>query len=146
VGVAKALKIQKKNARVYCIIGDGESQEGQVWEASMAAAQFGLDNLLVMLDRNNLQIDGCVDDVNSLKNPADRWKAFGFAVFEADGHDVAAISQAVEKAHGEKGRPGLIVLNTTKGKGVSYVEKAGAGNHNMTISPEQMAQALKELT
>lgn len=145
VGVAKALKIKGEDSYVYCIIGDGESQEGQVWEASMAAAQFKLDNLIVMLDYNKMQIDGMVDDVNSLSNPAARWAAFGFKTFEVDGHDVEAIAQAIDSAKKVIGAPSLIVLNTIKGKGVSFVEKAGFGSHNMTISPEQTQQALQEL-
>lgn len=145
VGVAKALKIKGEDSHVYCIIGDGESQEGQVWEASMAAAQFKLDNLIVMLDYNKMQIDGMVDDVNSLSNPAARWAALGFKTFEVDGHDVEAIAQAIDSAKKVTGAPSLIVLNTIKGKGVSFVEKAGFGCHNMTISPEQTKQALQEL-
>jgi transketolase len=145
VGIAKALKIRKINSRVYCIIGDGESQEGQVWEASMAAAQFGLDNLIVFLDYNHMQIDGKVEEVNSLGDPVVRWGSFGFKVFEANGHDVAAIGEAIDKAQAVKGCPSLIVLQTIKGKGVSYVEQAGDGNHNMPLSAEQTAQALREL-
>jgi transketolase len=145
VGAAKALKIRKINSRVYCAIGDGESQEGQVWEASMAASQFHLDNLTVFLDYNHMQIDGKVEEVNSLGDPVVRWGSFGFEVFEEDGHDVAAISEAIDKAQAVKGRPSLIVLQTIKGKGVSYVEQAGVGNHNMPLSAEQTAQALREL-
>lgn len=145
VGIAKALKIKSKDSYVYCIIGDGESQEGQVWEASMAAAQFKLDNLIVMLDYNNMQIDGMVDDINSLSNPAARWAALGFKTFEVDGHDVEAIAQAIDCAKKVTGAPSLIVLKTIKGKGVSFVMEAGFGSHNMTISPEQTQQALQEL-
>jgi transketolase len=146
VGAAKALKIRKINARVYCIIGDGESQEGQVWEASMAAAQFGLDNLIVLLDYNQMQIDGRLEEINSLKDPGARWSAFGFAVFETGGHDVAAIEETIDRALTVKGRPSMIVMHTIKGKGVSFVEQAGVGNHNMVLSTEQTALALAELS
>ncbi|MFA9380711.1 MAG: transketolase [Acetanaerobacterium sp.] len=145
VGIAKACKIKGEDSYVYCIIGDGESQEGQVWEASMAAAQFKLDNLIVMLDYNNMQIDGMVDDVNSLRNPAARWEALGFAAFEVDGHDVEAVAKAIDDAKKVSGAPSLIVLRTIKGRGVSFVEQAGFGCHNMTISAEQAQQALREI-
>jgi transketolase len=144
-GIAKALKIKKIPSHVYCIIGDGESQEGQVWEASMAASQLKLDNLTVLLDYNHLQIDGKLEEINSLENPAARWKAFGFSVFEACGHDVEDLAGALDKALAVKGRPSFIVMHTTKGKGVSFVEQAEAANHNMTLSAEQTAQALSEL-
>lgn len=146
VGIAKAFKIKGEQSYVYCIIGDGESQEGQVWEASMAASQFGLDNLIVMLDYNNMQIDGLVNDINSLRNPAARWGALGFTTFEVDGHDVEAISEAIDNAKKVTGAPSMIVLHTIKGKGVSFVEQAGFGCHNMTISSEQTQQALREIT
>jgi transketolase len=146
VGIAKALKIKKLKARVYSIIGDGESQEGQVWEASMAAVQFGLDNLIVLLDYNQMQIDGKLEQINSLGNPGARWSAFGFAVFEIDGHDVRAIAETIDRTLAVSGRPSLIVMHTLKGKGVSFVEQAGVGSHNMPLSAEQTAQALRELT
>ena len=145
VGMAKALKIRKIDSHVYCVIGDGESQEGQVWEASMAASQFGLDNLTVLLDYNQMQIDGRIDEVVSLGDPAARWGAFGFAVFETDGHDMAALGDVMDRALAVKDRPSLTVLHTVKGKGVSFVEEAGVGSHNMALSPEQTARALREL-
>lgn len=146
VGIAKASKIAKDNATVYCIVGDGESQEGQVWEASMTAAQYKLDNFILMLDYNKAQIDGMLCDVNDLIDPAAKWAAFGFDTWQVDGHDVEAISNAIQAAKAAKnGKPACIVLNTVKGKGVSYIEAAGFGNHNMPISAEQHAQALSEL-
>ena len=145
VGMAKAAKILGESSYVYCIIGDGESQEGQVWEASMAAAQFKLDNLIVFLDDNGLQIDGAVRQINSIEVPGRRWAAFGFHTFDVNGHDVEEIEDAIEAAKAEKGAPSMIVLHTVKGKGVSFVEAAGVKNHNMPITPEQTQQALREL-
>lgn len=146
VGIAKASKIRKDGAFIYCIIGDGESQEGQVWEASMAAAQLKLDNLIIFLDNNNMQIDGTVDEVNSLISPLKKWSAFGFAVSEVDGHDTAALCKVIDAAKAQKdGRPKMIVLHTIKGKGVGFVEDAGCGNHNMPVSRAQMEAAFQEL-
>lgn len=146
VGIAKASKLRRDNATIYCIIGDGESQEGQVWEASMTATQYGLDNFILFLDYNKMQIDGTVAQINDLIDPEAKWAAFGFNTFRVDGHDVEAIDIAIgdAKALGN-GKPTLIVLDTVKGKGVSYIEAAGYGNHNMPISPEQKATALNEL-
>jgi transketolase len=146
VGIAKASKINNGNEYIYVIIGDGESQEGSVWEASMAAAQYKLDRLIVFLDYNKFQIDGTVDEVMSLINPADKWAAFGFKTFECDGHDAEAISDAIDLAKKEQdGKPSLIVLHTVKGKGVSFVEAEKAGSHSMALTAEQVAAAIAEL-
>lgn len=145
VGMAKAGKMFQRDYTVYCIIGDGESQEGQVWEASMVASQWKLDNLILFLDYNKMQIDGMVEDINSIESPVKRWEAFGFFVQEVDGHDVEAIEDAIYLAKQQKGAPKMIVLNTIKGKGVSWAEQAGPANHNMEISLEQFEQALNEL-
>lgn len=146
VGMAKAAKILGNPCKVFAIIGDGESQEGQIWEASMAAAHYKLDNLITFIDYNGMQIDGTVDEVMSLGNPAKKWEAFGYHVREIDGHDVDAITDAIAEARAVTGKPSMIVLRTIKGKGVSFVEAAGCGNHNMPISKEEMARALKELS
>ncbi|SKA93640.1 transketolase [Caloramator quimbayensis] len=145
VGMAKASKILKDNAYIYCMIGDGESQEGQVWEAAMAAAHFKLDNLIAFTDYNKLQIDGTVDEVMSLLNVEEKWKAFGWNVYSVDGHDINEIYNALLKSKETKGKPSMIILNTIKGKGVSFIENMGAGNHNTKISNEQRIAALKEL-
>ncbi|MDO4552392.1 MAG: transketolase [Bacillota bacterium] len=146
VGIAKAAKMCGGKEYIYAVIGDGESQEGSIWEASMAAAHYKLDNLIVFLDYNKLQIDGPVAEVMSLGDPAEKWKAFGFKVFEADGHNVEAIVDTVAEAKKEQdGRPVMIVLHTVKGKGVSFVEAAGVGNHSMPLSAEQVAAAVAEL-
>ena len=145
VGMALASKIDHGHEYIYAIIGDGESQEGQIWEASMTAAQYKLDNLIVFLDHNKLQIDGTVDEVMSLIDPVAKWAAFGFHVFEVDGHNVEQISEGIKKAKELKGKPLMIILHTIKGKGISFVEQAGIDNHSMKISAEQVAKALEEL-
>jgi len=145
VGMAMASKMDHGQEYIYAIIGDGESQEGQIWEASMTAAQYRLDNLMVFLDHNKLQIDGTVEEVMSLIDPVAKWEAFGFKVFEVDGHDVAKISETIKAAKAYKGKPLMIVLHTVKGKGISFVEQAGVDNHSMKVSAEQVAIALEEL-
>lgn len=146
VGIALGSRLKKDNATIYCIIGDGESQEGQVWEASMAAGHFKLDNLIVFMDNNKLQIDGYVKDIMDVKDPVDKWSSFGFYVQFVDGHDVAAIDGAIKKAKTENGgKPSMIILDTVKGKGVPFVIDAAPTNHNMIVTPEQKEQTLKEL-
>ncbi|MDR1130962.1 MAG: transketolase [Oscillospiraceae bacterium] len=146
VGMAKASKIKKDGARIYAIIGDGESQEGQIWEASMLAAHLKLDNLIAFLDYNKLQIDGPICDINGLEPVGDKWAAFGWNVLDVpDGNDTAQIDEAIARVKTCVGKPSMLILNTVKGKGVSFVECAGAGNHNMTFSQEQKRAALAEL-
>ncbi|MDR2634858.1 MAG: transketolase [Clostridiales bacterium] len=145
VGMAIGSKIRGDRARIYAIIGDGESQEGQIWEAAMLAAQRKLDNLTVFTDYNHMQIDGTVEEINALAPLDKKWEAFGFYVLSVDGHDVQAISEAVGKAKRTKGAPTMIILNTVKGKGVSFAEAAGVGCHSMPISKDQLATALAEL-
>lgn len=145
VGMAKASKIVKDNAYIYAMIGDGESQEGEVWEAAMAAAQFKLNNLIVFTDYNKLQIDGTVDEIMTLGQLDKKWEAFGWNVISVDGHNVEEIHNAVVEAKKSTDKPSMILLNTVKGKGVSYIEAAGVKNHNMPITEEQRLQALKEL-
>lgn len=145
-GMAKASKIMQDNANIFCMIGDGESQEGQVWEAAMMAAHFKLNNLIVFTDYNKLQIDGSVEEVLTLGELDKKWEAFGWNVINVvDGHDEAEIYGAIQRAKKFKDKPTMILLNTIKGKGVSFVEAAGANNHNMPISEEQRIRALKEL-
>jgi transketolase len=146
VGIAKASKIVKDRARIYTIIGDGESQEGQIWEAAMFAGNAHLNNLIAFTDNNHAQIDGMTDNINAV-NPLDKkWKAFGFNVINVvDGNDTAQIDEAVTKAKRSRSRPTMILLNTIKGKGVSFIENAGYANHNMNLTKEQVALGLKEL-
>lgn len=145
-GMAKASKLSRDNADIYCIIGDGETQEGQVWEAAMMAAHFKLNNLIVFTDYNKLQIDGTVEEILGVADLGKKWDAFGWNVIDvADGHSEEEIYNAIVKAKESTSKPSMIILNTVKGKGVSFVEAMGAGNHNMPISEEQRLQALKEL-
>lgn len=136
VGMALAAKMDGNPATIYCFIGDGEAQEGQIWEATMLAGNRGLDNLIVLLDNNKLQLDGRTDDINSLAPAVDKWKAFGFFTQEVDGHDIEAISDAIDNAKAQKGKASMIVLNTIKGYGASFTE--GLANcHSMSI-PEEL--------
>lgn len=145
VGMALASKISNDNATIYCIIGDGESQEGQIWEASMYASQKKLNNFILFLDNNKMQIDDYTDNINSLINPKNKWESFGFFVQEIDGNDINKIDMAIYNAKKQKDKPSMIILNTIKGKGISFVEEIGVGNHSTTISKEQLKKALEEL-
>lgn len=144
VGVALAGKLDQKDYRVYVLLGDGEVQEGQVWEAAMAAAKFRLDNLTAILDYNGVQSDGKVPDVMPLEPLADKWRAFGWAVWEIDGHNFADIRRAVTEARGVRGQPAMIVAHTVKGKGVSFMEHR-AEWHGKAPSAAELATALTEL-
>lgn len=144
VGIALASKIKKDGAYIYAIIGDGESQEGQIWEAAMFASQKKLSNLIAFTDYNKMQIDGTVDQVISLEPIKDKWTSFGFNTIEIDGHDFSQIDAAIASAKSSD-KPTMIIANTIKGKGVKYVEDKGVGNHNMPITPEQLEQAIAEI-
>ena len=143
-GMALAAKYQKKDCRVYTLLGDGEIQEGQVWEAMMFAAHYKLDNLCVIVDNNGLQIDGKVADVMSPYPIPEKLAAFGFEVVEIDGHDFDQIEAAFEKAKATKGKPFGIVMKTTKGKDVSFMEN-NAGWHGKAPNDDEYAQAMSEL-
>ena len=143
-GIALACQLDKKPSYVYTLLGDGELQEGQVWEAAMSAAHYKLDNLIAFVDNNGLQIDGNIDDVLS-PNPIDaKFAAFGWHVQVIDGHDFAQIADAVKAAKAATGKPSVIVAKTVKGKGVSYMENQ-AGWHGSAPNAEQVAQAMEEL-
>ena len=145
-GMAKGSKIKKDTATIYAIVGDGESQEGQIWEAAMFASQQKLNNLIAFTDYNKLQIGGSIQEIMELEPLDLKWQAFGWNVIAVkDGHDVEAIAAAIEEAKKSAEKPTMIILHTIKGKGVKFVEDAGAGNHNMPVSEEQRIQALKEL-
>jgi transketolase len=122
LGMALGTKQAGTDARVYCLLSDGETQEGMVWEAAMAAAHFRVDDLTAIVDRNNLQVDGWLQDVMNVEPYADKWRAFGWALREVDGHDVAALLDAFAWVRGVRGRPAVLVCNTVKGKGVSFME------------------------
>jgi len=143
-GIALGLKRRGISNRVFLVLGDGECNEGQVWEMALFARQFKLDNLTAFVDYNKQQIDGFTSEICDLGDLAAKFAAFGWHAQAVDGHDVAAIGQAIEDARIEEGRPSVIVLNTVKGKGVSWWER-DRNNHNMPITAEQLGRALQEL-
>lgn len=148
VGVALGSKLEDDGATIYTIVGDGESQEGQVWEAAMFAAAKGLGNLVGFTDYNKLQIDGTVAQVNDIAPLADKWAAFGWNVIDvANGNDVDEVSAAVKQAKLNRatGKPTMVILNTLKGCGVKWIEELGAGNHNTNVSEEQAKAAIAEI-
>ena len=144
-GMAIAGKLDKKDYRVYCILGDGEIEEGQIWEASMAAKKYKLDNLCVILDNNNLQIDGTIEEVMSSYPIDEKFRSFGFEIIKINGHDIEEILKAFEVARNVKGKPTLIIAKTIKGKGVSYMENK-VGWHGKAPNEEEFNQAIKELS
>ena len=144
VGMAMGLKHQGKSARVYTLLGDGEIQEGQVWEACMAASHYKLDNLVVIVDNNGLQIDGDVAKVMSPYPIADKLEAFGFHTIAMDGHDFDQMEKAFAEAKTVKGKPTAIVMKTVKGKGVSFMEN-NAGWHGKAPNDAEYAQAMDEM-
>ncbi|MDK2836167.1 MAG: transketolase [Thermosediminibacterales bacterium] len=143
-GMALAGKLDGKGYRVYVLLGDGEMQEGQVWEAAMASAHYKLDNLTAFVDHNRLQIDGPVEEVMSPEPIAEKFEAFGWNVIKIDGHNFKDIIEAVNKAKATKGKPSVIVAETVKGKGVSFMEDQ-VGWHGKAPDKEQMEKALEEL-
>ena len=144
VGMALAAKLDGASYRVFTLLGDGEIQEGQVWEASMFAGAKGLDNLVVIVDNNGLQIDGKVEDVCSVYPIADKFKAFNFETVEIDGHDFSEIREAFQTARQTKGKPTAIIMKTVKGKGVSFMENQ-AGWHGKAPNDEEYAIAMADL-
>ena len=142
MGLALAAKHAKADYKVYTVIGDGECQEGLVWEAAMAAAHYKLDNFVVMLDYNKLQIDGSNDQVMGLGNIVAKFDAFGFETFEVDGHDINAIVEAIKAP--VSGKPKFICCNTVKGKGVSFMENQH-GWHGRVMNADEFAAAMEEL-
>ncbi len=144
VGMALGLRLSGIPSRVYVLIGDGESQEGLIWEASMYAAQKRLDNLIGILDYNDLQIDGRVSEISDIAPAADKWRAFGWHVLEIDGHDVPQILASFREAEKVEGRPTMIVARTIKGKGVSFMENQ-VDFHGKAPTQEEMERALTEI-
>ncbi|MCX8174801.1 MAG: transketolase [Candidatus Micrarchaeota archaeon] len=144
VGDALAAKLDGRDYRVFCLMGDGEQQEGQIWEAAMEAAHYKLDNLVGIVDKNNLQIDGPVSEVMNIEPIAEKYRAFGWHVIECDGHDVEALLSAFEQAGRTKGKPTAIICRTVKGKGVSFMENL-AGWHGKAPNKEELGKALAEL-
>ena len=145
VGMALAGKLDRKNYRVYTLLGDGEIEEGQVWEAAMSAAKFHLDNLCAIVDVNGLQIDGATADVMPSEPLDKKWEAFGWHVISCDGHDYQAIEAAFEQARAVKEQPTVLLARTVKGRGVSFMEN-NAGWHGKAPNAEQYEQAKAELS
>ena len=143
-GMALALKLDKRPSRVYVLMGDGENQEGQIWEAAMAAAHYKLDNVCGIIDHNGLQIDGPVNKIMNIEPIADKWASFGWEVFQVKGHDFQEIISALDKAETVKHKPFLIVADTVKGKGVSFFE-GKVEYHGVPPTDEELEKALVEI-
>ena len=143
-GMALAGKMDGKDYRVYCMLGDGELQEGQNWEAAMFARAYGLSNLTALVDRNRLQISGNTEEVMGLDPLPEKFRAFGWNVIIIDGHNIRQIIEACDKAARSKKNPTVIIMNTVKGKGVSFMEN-NAGFHGKSCNPEEYAKAVAEL-
>ena len=143
-GMALNAKIFDENYRTYVVLGDGEIQEGQIWEAAMTAAHYKLDNLCAFLDSNNLQIDGNVSEIMGVEPLDKKWEAFGWNVIKIDGHDFEQILSALDKAREYKGKPTMIIAKTIKGKGVSFMENV-CGFHGVAPTVEELEKALAEL-
>ncbi len=142
-GMAIGLRLDNSTAKVFCLMGDGELQEGSVWEGFMHCAHEKLNNLVAIIDRNRLQIDGCTENVKTLDNLADKIRAFNWNVAEIDGHDIQAVYLAIEEAK-QSDKPFAIIANTVKGKGVSFMEN-NAGWHGKAPNKEDFEKAMKEL-
>lgn len=143
-GMAMAAKLDNKDYRIYCLMGDGELQEGQVWEAAMSSAHFKLDNICAMVDANNLQIDGHTSDIMNIYPLSEKFASFGWHVIEIDGHDLSAVLDAYDEAKSVKGKPSVIIAKTIKGKGVSFMEDK-ADWHGKAPTNEQLEIALAEI-
>ncbi len=145
LGMAMGLKLQKSSARVYTVLGDGELQEGEVWEAAMCAAQHRVDNLCVIIDYNKLQSDDRNEAIIRLEPLAAKWRAFDWAVAEVDGHDIKGILSALHRAGACHGRPAVIIAHTVKGKGVPYMEGVPQWHGSVKLTRQQAADALTAL-
>jgi len=143
-GCALAIKLNKKSSRVYCLMGDGEQQEGQIWEAAMSASHYKLDNLCGIIDRNRLQIDGFCKDIIDYEPLGDKWKSFGWYVINVDGHNISDLINAFEEAKTIKGKPTVIIADTIKGKGVGFMENVSIW-HGQAPNDEETKKALNDL-
>ncbi|MCK5287020.1 MAG: transketolase [Thermodesulfovibrionia bacterium] len=144
-GIALGLRLDNIQARVFCIMGDGEIQEGQIWEAAMTTAHYKLDSLCAFVDNNGLQIDGPVEKVMGIEPLYDKWSAFGWHVIEIDGHNMQEILNALNEAESTKGKPTIIIAHTVKGKGVSLFE-GKVEYHGVAPTSEELEKAIEELT
>jgi transketolase len=142
--MAASAKLAGKKHRIYAILGDGEVQEGQVWEAAMAASHYKLDNITAVLDRNCLQIDGTTEEIMAIEPLIDKWLAFGWEVLTCNGHNHREIKETLLKADAIRGKPAIIIAKTVKGKGISFMEGAKE-YHGRALTPEEMICAMKEL-
>lgn len=143
-GMGLAAKLDQKDTRIYCIIGDGELAEGQIWEAAMTSVVYKLDNVTAIVDQNKLQAMGPIADRFNTNPIVDKWKGFGWDVLCIDGHDIKQIADALDRAEATKGVPTVIIADTVKGKGISFAENI-VGFHNGSMSPDQYEQACQEL-
>ncbi len=143
-GMAIAKKLDKASGKVYCILGDGEIEEGQIWEAAMTANKYALNNVVAFVDYNGLQIDGSVEDVKGVTNLKDKFEAFGWSVQEIDGHDIQAIIDAIDNTNDSE-KPNVIIAKTIKGKGVSFMENQ-VGWHGKAPNEDEYKQAMEELS
>ena len=143
-GIALADRLDKRNRRIYCLMGDGEIQEGQVWEAAMTSHHHKLDQVCAIIDANQLQQNGPVKEIQDIEPLADKWRAFGWHAIEIDGHKIEQVLKAYDEAKTVKGRPQVIVARTVKGKGVSFMELNHAW-HGVAPKPDELERALKEL-
>jgi transketolase len=144
IGTALAARLDGRASRTYVLLGDGECQEGQVWEAAMSAGFYRVDNLTAIVDRNGIQNDRFVSQVMEVDPLADKWRAFGWQVFEVDGHSHAAMLDAYQQAQAVRGRPAVIIARTVKGKGVSFMEN-NPDFHGKAASRDELAKALEEI-
>ena len=144
IGMGLAARLNHSPSRTYVVLGDGENQEGQIWEAAMFGAFHRVDNVVAIVDYNKIQLDGFVKDIMELEPLADKWRSFGWHVVEIDGHDVAAVQRAFAEAEATKGKPTCVLAHTIKGKGVSFMEN-NPKFHGMAPTKEECALALQEL-
>jgi len=144
-GIAAGLRLDNRKSKVYCVVGDGELAEGQIWEAAMAAAFYRLDNLVAVLDKNDLQATGAITDRYNTNPHAEKWKAFGWHVSEVDGHNITKICETLDSVDNIKGQPKIIIARTVKGKGVTFAENIVAF-HNGELTEEQFEKACNELS
>ena len=144
VGLALAARLDRKAWRTYCLMGDGEQDVGQTWEAALAAAKYHLDSLCAIIDRNGIQQEGRTEEILPIEPLADKWKAFGWNVLTINGHDMRQVLHALDEAHAHKGQPTVIIAKTTKGRGVSFMENV-VRYHGAATSDEDLKRALAEL-
>jgi len=144
IGIALAGRLNARDYQTYVLLGDGECDEGQIWEAAMAAAHFKIDSLTAIVDHNEIQLDGWNRDIMNLEPLADKWRAFNWHVLDINGHDISQILQAARKAKKIRQKPTVIIAHTIKGKGVSFMEN-NVDFHGKAPTPEQAERALKEL-